>query len=35
MQSLKYTFNKEFMDVVDNPSYWDNWCEKFIWNYNI
>lgn len=35
MQSLKYTFNKEFMDVVDNPSYWDNWCEKFIWDYNI
>lgn len=35
MQTLEYEFKKEYMDVVDNSSYWDNWCGKFVWNYNI
>ena len=35
MQTLQYEFEKEFMEVVDNISYWDNWCKKCIWNYNI
>ena len=35
IDKLEFMFKTEFMKVVDNYTYWDGWCEKFIWNYNI
>ena len=35
IEVLKNTFYNEFMKVIDNSSYWDSWCEKFVWDYKI
>lgn len=34
-ESLRFRFEREFVKVVDNSSYWDGWCENFICDYNI